>query len=159
MSRLTPRPASCRFPPSRRAGPNVFRGRRSGRGPARWCVGATWCKKLRAANRVSYRHTRWRRPYDPGSRIPGWGMSAGEGRGAASVLPMPWGILRNGFARFSRQNSHEMDAPATVNREQLRQLALAVFDGPGGGKGPNHIRHPPALAKNCVRRDAGPDTR
>jgi hypothetical protein len=41
-----------------------------------------------------------------------------------------------------------------VNREQLGRLAPAAFDAAGGGKGPNHIRHLPVLAKNGVRRDA-----
>jgi len=30
---------------------------------ARWCAGATWCKKLRAVNRVSYAPVKWHRPY------------------------------------------------------------------------------------------------
>jgi len=47
-----------------------------------------------------------------------------------------------------------MGAPGTVNREQPGQAGKSGIRWAGGGKGPNHIRHQPALAKNCVRREA-----
>jgi hypothetical protein len=69
------------------------------------------------------------------------------------VVPMPWEfcetvshnpVRRSRWCRWSRP----------VNRELLGQLAPAVFDGAGNGKGRNHIRHEPVLAKNGVRQEA-----
>jgi hypothetical protein len=55
------------------------------------------------------------------------------------VLPMPWEFCET-VSHNSVRSGPRDGCSRPVNREELGQLAPAVFDEAGGGKGPNHIR-------------------
>jgi hypothetical protein len=59
----------------------------SGQGPARWCAGTIWCKKLTDVNRVSYAHAKWHWPTNLGRAHQG-GMSAGGEAAWLATLPI-----------------------------------------------------------------------
>jgi hypothetical protein len=68
----------------------------------------------------------------------------------------PWCPCRGNFTKRFRiiqyAAYHSVAGPALVNRDTWE--TRVTFDATGNGKGPNHIRHPPVLAKTGVEREA-----